>query len=135
MNNVSCDNYTVGNELQNVKLVNSSAESSTTQVYAMAEMSYSKTSTVTQDDVRSLLGILKGKDHLKRNFGQVSRYDYCKTVVDEHGIFTHCLPIVLDIDVSHLWENPRSYIYHHLGRDSWTLSNGTTIKLSRIHRK
>ena len=114
---------------------NSSAESKILQVYATAEMSYSREPTVTQDDVRSLLGILKAKDHLKRNIGKVARYDYCKTVEDEHGTFTHSMLIVLDVDMSHLCENPRSYIYHHLGCDSWKLFTGTTIKLSRIHRK
>ena len=132
LKNVSCDNE---NELPNAASKNSSKENTIMQVYAIAEMTCSREPTVTQDEIKSLVGILKGKEHLRRNVGRIARYDYCKTNKDEYGTFTHTMPLVLDVDVSHLWENPRSYIYHHLGRDSWKLSNGTTVKLSRIHQK
>ena len=105
------------------------------QVYAIAEMACSREPTVTQDEIKFLVGILKGKEHLRRNIGRIAWYDYCKTEKDEYGTFIHTMPLVLDVDVSHLWENTRSYIYHHPGRDSWKLSNGTTVNFSMIHQK
>ena len=105
------------------------------QVYAYAELINSKEPTVSKEEVSSLIGVLKGKDHLKRNIRKIARYDFCDTTGGDDGTFIHGMPLVLDVDISQLWENPRSYIYHHLGRDCWKLSNGTTIRLTRIHQK
>ena len=89
---------------------------------------------VTDVEMKALSGILRSKEHLCRNFKKVL-YENYDVVRDHGGSWTFYLPVILDVDTLSLWEHARSYVYHHLGRDSWELADGTTIKFTRIHKK
>ena len=101
-------------------------------VYATAEVKSTKTS-ITDVEINALNCILKSKDHLVRNIKRIES-GVCKSVIDRENVYQHLLPLIFTVDTTHLWENARSYIYHHLGRDTWT-KDGTEIRLVRIHRK
>ena len=101
-------------------------------VYATAEIKCCKTS-VTDVEINALNCILKSRDHLVRNIRGVES-GACQSVRDKDNGYRHLLPLVFTVDTTHLWENSRSYVYHHLGRDTWT-KDGTEIRLIRIHRK
>jgi len=101
-------------------------------VHATAEIKCCKTS-VTEVEINALNCILKSRDHLVRNIRGVES-GACQSVRDKDNGYRHLLPLVFTVDTTHLWENSRSYVYHHLGRDTWT-KDGTEIRLIRIHRK
>ena len=85
-------------------------------------------------DVESVDSILKSREHLRRNISYVT-YGALQTFKQHSGEFIHCLSITMDVDTSRLWEGARSYVFHHLGKDSWTIGNGTKTRFSRIHQK
>ena len=89
---------------------------------------------ITKDEGSALINILKSKDHLRRNLKGVL-YGTSETFKDDQGGYMHYWNITIHVDASNLWEKARSYVYHHLGRQSWTLNDGTEIQLKRIHQK
>ena len=53
-----------------------------------------------------------------------------------NNLYTHTLSIVVFVKTARLWESPANYLRKHLGLTNyWTLSNGTIVRLSRIHQK
>ena len=49
--------------------------------------------------------------------------------------FKHIVQFRIYLKTVNLWENARSYLWKHLGRDRWDRSNGTIISVHRIHQK
>ena len=94
---------------------------------------YSNANQISTVEVSALSNILKSKDHLCRNITRVN-LGTIQTYRDHRGKFEHSIFLELDVNTANLWESGRSYIYHHLGRDTWTLNAGTTISLVRIHQ-
>ena len=94
---------------------------------------YSNTNQISTVEVSALSNILRSKDHLCRNITRVN-FGNIQTYRDHRGKFEHSIYLELDVNTANLWESGRSYIYHHLGRDTWTLNAGTTISLVRIHQ-
>ena len=102
-------------------------------VFATAVIGDTDTSNVTNVQLNALLSIIRSK-HLSRNItsvniGSVQSYQLGR------GKFEHVLQIMIHVNTANLWENARSYIFHHLGRDIWNLRDGTEVKLKRIHQK
>ena len=93
-------------------------------VHAVARVENSPFTEVTQDDVNSLERFIFSEEHLKKNivkalFQPLSKWEIC---------------VQLFVDRTSLWENPRSYIWRHLGGTNfWDRNNGTKIKLVKIH--
>ena len=108
-------------------------DSSFARVYALATF-HSENDHFMETDKAALRNILRSRDHLRKNIAAVS-YGPIITNKDYTGNFKHSIQIIIHVDITHLWENARNYIYHHLGREDWVLGNGTVIKLSRIHTK
>ena len=108
--------------------------SSIVTVYATAVVSNSIMNKVTEKEVRALSSIIQSKDHLLRNIKYID-YRLIRTTQIDYGKYEHSLGVELDVDTTNLWENARSYLYHHLGRDTWTLGDHTNISLIRIHQK
>ena len=53
-----------------------------------------------------------------------------------HGVFVHTMDVIMQVRTARLWESPGSYVRKFLGQSNmWERSNGTIIKLSRIHQK
>ena len=103
-------------------------------VFATAVIGDTDTSNVTNVQLNALLSIIRSKEHLSRNItsvniGSVQSYQLGR------GKFEHVLQIMIHVNTANLWENARSYIFHHLGRDIWNLRDGTEVKLKRIHQK
>ena len=49
---------------------------------------------------------------------------------------THTVAVTLQVKTGRLWESPASYVRKQLGLENyWERSNGTRVKLSRIHQK
>ena len=102
-------------------------------VHATAEITNSKKS-ITDVEINALNCIFfKSKEHLVRNIKGIES-GVCQTVRNHEDGYRHLLPLIFSVDTTNLWENSRSYIFHHLGRDTWT-KDGTEIRLIRIHRK
>ena len=78
-------------------------------------------------EVKSIDSIMKSRDHLRRNVTAIT-YGDLRSFKEVSGEFRHFLSIVLDVDTSRLWEGARSYIFNNLGRDSWTVGNGTQVR-------
>ena len=103
-------------------------------VYATALLENSERSEVSSDDIESISRILKSKDHLCRNVGNVS-FRLIRSERLRSGYFEHQVETKMIVNQSNLWEPARSYLYHHLGRDTWTLRDNTNISIRRIHVK
>ena len=102
-------------------------------VYATATFENSP-SRLTQDEVESLGRFITNKEHLKRNIADV-QVDHFSSQEVRAGYFKHTVQIKISVRTAGLWEGARSYIWKHLGDDSWERGNGTRITLGRIHQK
>ena len=103
-------------------------------IFATAVISDALENQATSADVGALSSIMKCKDHLCRNISYMN-FRALGTQQLNSGKFEHSLQVEIDVNTANLWENPRSYIFHHLGRDRWTLCDGSSINLIRIHQK
>jgi hypothetical protein len=97
-----------------------------TVVHAVATFRNSPNDTLSQDDINSLQNYIYSEEHLKRNitkieFEKLSRWE---------------VSTKLFVLTNNLWEGPRGYLWKHLGgQNLWDRSNGTKIKLEKIHVK
>ena len=103
-------------------------------VFATAVIGKADAKQITNDHLNALLSIIKSKEHLTRNivsvnFGSVQTYQL------RCGEFEHLVQIMMDVNTANLWESSRSYLFHHLGRDTWDLRDGTEVNFKRIHQK
>ena len=81
----------------------------------------------------SLAKILGNKDHLVNN---IANFEYSYLSSKElRSKFKHTVGLVIFVKTCNLWEGGRSYIWKHLGRDTWTLRNGSEVNIVRIHQK
>ena len=103
-------------------------------IFATAVITNSKSSQVTSADIGALSSILKSKDHLCRNISYLN-YGNLRAFRLDNGNYEHSVQIEIDVKTSNLWESARSYIFHHLGRDVWTLNDDARISMIRIHQK
>ena len=103
-------------------------------IYATAIISNVQECQVTSVHLQGLRSIFLSKDHLSRN---VSNWNHGRHQVYRlnSGKYELALQLVIEVETTNLWESSRSYLFHHLGRDRWTLSDGSTIELARIHQK
>ena len=76
---------------------------------------------------QGLQSIFFSKDHLSRNVASIN-YGGFTAYRKDSGKYELLLQIIIDVNTANLWESPRSYLFHHLGRDRWTLNDGTTIQ-------
>ena len=104
-------------------------------MFATAIFSNSNKDRVTENEIGALSSVLRSKDHLCRNIKYIDNRNIRTTYLGNPGKYEHSLQVEVDVDTTNLWENARSYLYHHLGKDSWTLGDGTNICLIRIHQK
>ena len=104
-------------------------------IYATATFSQCPNVQLTQDDLVSLHHFITSEEYLKKNVARI-HYDRVYTLGENHtGSYEHSVQPRIVVKRLNLWEGARSYIWKHLGSDIWERSNGTLIKLSRIHQK
>ena len=91
---------------------------------------------LTEEYADSLKRFLTSEDHLSQNISGTEFYHQSSRSL-RRGVFTHTVSVVIHVRTGRLWESPASYIRKHLGlpNNEWTRSNGTVVKLSRIHQK
>ena len=104
-------------------------------VYATAVFGNSSKDRVTEAEIGALSSVLRSKDHLCRNIKYIDYRNIRTTYLENLRKYEHSLQVEMDVDTANLWENARSYLYHHLGKDSWTLGDETNMSLIRIHQK
>ena len=95
-------------------------------VHAVGTFRNSPNIALSQDDIISLEKYIYSEEHLKKNITNVE-FDLVGPWEVQARLF-----ILKD----NLWEGVRSYVWKHLGgQNFWDRSNGTKIKLERIHVK
>ena len=84
------------------------------------------------DSIRRFLG---SEQHLAQNIASADlKHETCRLL--RNNLYVHTVSVVLQVRSARLWESPASYVRKHLGlTNNWTRSNGTIVKLSRIHQK
>lgn len=90
---------------------------------------------LTEDYYQSIRRFLVSEEHLVKNISS-AELQFISSRLFRSNLYTHTVSIVIYVKTARLWENPASYIRKHLGLTNyWTRSNGTVVKLSRIHQK
>ena len=102
-------------------------------IHATAVIDNSPNAALTNEDIGSLAKILGSKDHLVNN---VANFEYSYLSTKElRSKFKHTIGLVIFVKTCNLWEGARSYLWKHLGRDTWTLRNGSVVDILKIHQK
>ena len=102
-------------------------------IHATAVIDDSPNAAFTNDDINSLGKIIGSKDHLVNNDANFN-YSYLSTK-ELRTKFKHTVGLVIHVKTCNLWEGARSYIWKHLGQDTWTLRNGSEVNIVKIHQK
>jgi len=102
-------------------------------IHATAVIDDSPNAALTEEEFSSLAKIIQSKDHLVNNIANIE-YSYLSTK-EFRTKFKHTVGLVIFVKTCNLWEGARSYIWKHLGRDTWSLNNGSEINFLRIHQK
>ena len=88
-----------------------------------------------QDHVDSLMRFLSSEPHLQQNIVR-AEVKHLSSRSFRNGVFVHTVDMTMQVRTARLWESPASYVRKFLGlTNMWERSNGTVIKLSRIHQK
>ena len=97
-------------------------------IHATAVIENSPFQCFCQDELDSIVRFVTNKDHLRKN---VANIKYCNASTRvQNGALMHFVQIEILVNVESLWESPRSYLWKHVGQDSWERGNGSTIKLT-----
>ena len=104
------------------------------EVYATAIFDKSPTQYLTQEEFESLGRFVTNLEHLQRNVQNIVVDSYSTRNIGD-GSFMHTANVRIHVKSEHLWESGRSYLWKHLGQDTWGQGNGTCITLKRIHQK
>ena len=104
-------------------------------VHCIATVENCPDATLNKDYGDSIRRFLGSEQHLAQNIAS-TELQYVSSRSFRNNIFTHTVSVVIYVKTARLWESPASYIRKHLGLDKyWTRSNGTVVRLSRIHQK
>ena len=104
-------------------------------VYCIATVENCPDSVVTEDYYQSIRRFLGSEQHLVQNISS-AELQYISSRSFRNNLYTHTVSIVVHVRTARLWETPASYVRKHLGLTNyWTRSNGTIVRLSRIHQK
>ena len=103
-------------------------------IYGAATVDNSPFNSFAQEELDSVVRFITDKDHMKKNISHIE-WKHISTRINEDSSFQHIIGVTLTVKTSNLWETPRSYIYRHIGQDSWHRGNGSKITIRRIHQK
>ena len=115
------------------KILDRGEQSACVTLNATAVIENSPYGSFCQDEWESILRFATDKDHLKRN---IENFKYCHSTTKRlQDAFVHSVNLEIQVRTTSLWETPRSYLFKHVGQDSWERGNGSTIRLTKIHQK
>ena len=103
-------------------------------VYCTATLENCPDSQLNEDYSQSIRRFLLSEQHLERNI-QSTELQYLSSRSFRGNLYTHLVSVILYVKTVTLWESPASYVRKHLEANYWERSNGTKIRLSRIHQK
>ena len=126
--NEVCDTVTVTAAAHSVNIV-----PTVVTINATAIIDNSPNEVLTNEDISSIVKILRNKEHLASNIVNIE-YSYLSTR-EFRQKFKHTVGLAIFVKTCNLWEGARSYIFRHIGRDTWTLRNGSEVNILRIHQK
>ena len=87
-----------------------------------------------QEEVDSISRFITQKEHMKKNIMNIE-YNLLSSINSECGLFRHTISLRLFVKTVNLWETPRSYVFRHVGQDTWERGNGSDIRITKIHQK
>ena len=104
-------------------------------VYCTATLDNCPDEVLSQEYGQSLRRFIHSEQHLKENVVS-SDITHMSTRSLRNNKFVHTVSIIMHVRTARLWESPSKYIRKHLSLENyWTRSNGTIVRLSRIHQK
>ena len=104
-------------------------------VYATATIESCPNQVINDEYKDSLRRFMHCEPHLQENIVSIE-LKHLSTRSQTDGKFVHTMTVVMHVRTSRLWECPAKYVRKHLGLDNyWTRSNGTVVRMTRIHRK
>jgi hypothetical protein len=104
-----------------------------TIIHATADIEDSPNGNLIDEELDSLLRFITSRDHLKQNNNNIE-FEHVSTR-EFRTKFKHLVGVKINVKTVNLWEAARSYIWKHIGNDTWTRGNETKITLARIHQK
>ena len=132
------------NENENIQLVE--AENASTAaiispvpdfvtVYCTATLDNCPDGVLSQEYGDSIRRFLGSEPHLQQNIVSAD-LQHSSSRSFRGNKYTHAVFVTLMVRTERLWESAATYVRKHLGlSNSWTRSNGTVVKLSKIHQK
>ena len=112
-----------------------SNQSHDVQVYVQVNLDNCPRKSLSSEDLRGVKGIIHRYEHLKLNVKNVDFGDYRTYRSSTNDRYDHSLWVILTVNTIKLWENARSYIWKHLGRNEWKIGDETQLTMNRIHVK
>ena len=103
-------------------------------VHATAVFEASPSRPLLEEDYNSLQKFILHQDHLVKNICHLETSHLSSRELRSCA-FKHMLEIKIHVKCASLWEPARTYIWKHLGQEDYKRSNGTLIKLVKIHVK
>ena len=103
--------------------------------YSVATFENCTDSQLGQEYADSLMRYFSSEPHLEQNIVR-AEVKHLSSKSFRNSVFVHTVAVVMQVRTARLWESPASYVIKFLGQNNvWERSNGTVIKLSRIHQK
>ena len=119
----------------NHDIVPTNTSSDEVPVYCTATVDNCPDSELNDDYYQSIRRFLVSEQHLVQNISS-AELQFVSSRSSRNNLYTHTVSIVIYVGTARLWESAASYVRKHLGLTNyWTRSNGTVVKLSRIHQK
>ena len=104
-------------------------------VFCIANLEDCPDSQLNDEYCQSIRRFIGSEQHLVNNISS-SELQYVESRSQSNNLYTHTVSIVMYVRTARLWENPANYVRKHLGlMNYWKRSNGTIVRLSRIHQK
>ena len=104
-------------------------------VYCIATLDNCPDSVLNHDYGDSIRRFIHCEHHLAENIAS-TELNHLSSKSTLNNKYVHTVAVTLQVKTTRLWESASKYVRKHLGLDNyWTRSNGTVVKLSRIHQK
>ena len=104
-------------------------------VYCTAMVENCPDSHLNEEYRASIRRFLASEEHLVQNILS-TEIEHISSRSFRNMLHTHTVSVILHVRTARLWESPASYVRKHLGLSNyWERSNGTIVRLSRIHQK
>ena len=104
-------------------------------VYSIATVENCPDSQLDEDYEQSIRRFLASEPHLAENI-RLAELQCITSRAFRNNMYTHTVSVVMYVKTQRLWESAANYVRKHLGLSNyWSRSNGSEIRLSRIHQK